>query len=200
MLQNTRASLSKTISELQHELRDLLSSLDSTTRIQSSIYTHLFRYAYILSLEGFAVLPPFLSREETLNTAQSWLTNTPHPPKTFLLFEQQLNTIYTTLARELPTLFAPQLNTQCIPLPPAGHTCLIKHLNQPNLTPCWQDDMTLGWMYELWNSQSKAVIDAKVYKGNKIDLGDIASKTQLFTERYMVEWILHNTLNAKWLW
>ncbi|MBK6463377.1 MAG: hypothetical protein IPF92_20570 [Myxococcales bacterium] len=39
----------------------------------------------------------------------------------------------------------------------------------------------------------------KIAGGGKIEPHEIASKTQMFTERYMVEWLLQNSLGLTWL-
>jgi hypothetical protein len=59
--------------------------------------------------------------------------------------------------------------------------------------------MTLGWVYQFWNDPAREALDAKISGGGKIEPGEIASKTQMFTERYMVEWLLHNSLGQTWL-
>jgi hypothetical protein len=51
----------------------------------------------------------------------------------------------------------------------------------------------LGWTYQYWQSEKKAAVNAR---GEAIGADDIAAVTQLFTEHYMVEFLLHNTLGA----
>ena len=58
--------------------------------------------------------------------------------------------------------------------------------------------MTLGWVYQYWNDPERERLDAKINDGGKIELHEIASKPQMFTERYMVEWILQNSLGLMW--
>ena len=53
----------------------------------------------------------------------------------------------------------------------------------------------LGWVYQFWQSRRKAEVNAN---GAKIGGADIAPVTQLFTEPYMVQFLLHNTLGAWW--
>lgn len=63
---------------------------------------------------------------------------------------------------------------------------------------CWADDMTLGWVYQYWNDPERERLDAKINDGGKIEPHEIASKTQMFTERYMVDWMLQNSLGLMW--
>lgn len=53
----------------------------------------------------------------------------------------------------------------------------------------------LGWVYQFWQSQAKAEVNAS---GRKIGGADLAPVTQLFTENYMVRFLLENSLGAWW--
>ena len=53
----------------------------------------------------------------------------------------------------------------------------------------------LGWVYQFWQSKKKEEVNRS---GVKIGADQIAAVTQLFTEPYMVEFLLHNTLGAWW--
>jgi len=44
-----------------------------------------------------------------------------------------------------------------------------------------------------------SALDEKINASGKIEPHEIASKTQMFTERYMVEWLLQNSLGLTWL-
>ena len=59
--------------------------------------------------------------------------------------------------------------------------------------------MTLGWVYQYWNDPEREALDAKLNGGGKVEPHEIASKTQMFTERYMVDWLLQNSLGPMWL-
>jgi hypothetical protein len=56
-------------------------------------------------------------------------------------------------------------------------------------------DDALGWTYQFWQAQRKDEINKS---GKKIGADELAPVTQLFTEDYMVEFLLHNTLGAWW--
>src|SRR5690606_40936704 len=73
-------------------------------------------------------------------------------------------------------------------------------LDDKALRSCWDDDMTLGWVYQYWNDPERDELDKKLkIPGGKLEPHEIASKTQLFTERYMVDWLLQNSLGPMWL-
>lgn len=53
----------------------------------------------------------------------------------------------------------------------------------------------LGWVYQFWQSKKKDEVNKSEVK---IGADEISAVTQLFTEPYMVEFLLHNTLGAWW--
>jgi len=57
-------------------------------------------------------------------------------------------------------------------------------------------DDALGWVYQFWQSDAKATINAS---GDKIDGAKLPAVTQLFTEPYMVNFLIDNTLGAWWV-
>jgi hypothetical protein len=60
---------------------------------------------------------------------------------------------------------------------------------------CFRADDALGWTYQFWQAQRKEEVNES---GKKIGADELAPVTQLFTEDYMVEFLLHNTLGAWW--
>ena len=86
-----------------------------------------------------------------------------------------------------------------VPIPTATLRHVVESLDDPELATCWTDDMTLGWVYQYWNDPEREALDAKLNAGGKVEPHEIASKTQMFTERYMVDWLLQNSLGPMWL-
>ena len=56
-------------------------------------------------------------------------------------------------------------------------------------------DDGLGWVYQFWQTKKKEEVNAS---GRKIGGADLAPVTQLFTEDYMVRFLLENSLGAWW--
>jgi hypothetical protein len=56
-------------------------------------------------------------------------------------------------------------------------------------------DDSLGWVYQFWQSRRKDEVNQS---GKKIDGDSLSAVTQLFTEHYMVQFLLHNTVGAWW--
>lgn len=52
---------------------------------------------------------------------------------------------------------------------------------------------SLGWVYQFWQSEQKSAVNNS---GSKIGADELPAVTQLFTEDYMVDFLLDNTLGA----
>jgi hypothetical protein len=114
-----------------------------------------------------------------------------------------LQLVFEELATDLPGLFGSAGIADLIPIPPATLRFAIEALAKPELDSCWGDDMTLGWVYQYWNDPAREVLNDKInpktsWGSGKIEPHEIASKTQLFTERYVVDWMLQNSLGLMW--
>jgi hypothetical protein len=56
-------------------------------------------------------------------------------------------------------------------------------------------DDSLGWVYQYWQAEPKASFNSS---GSKIGADELPAATQVFTEDYMVLYLLHNTIGAWW--
>ncbi|MFG0262285.1 MAG: Eco57I restriction-modification methylase domain-containing protein, partial [Novipirellula sp. JB048] len=59
----------------------------------------------------------------------------------------------------------------------------------------------LGWAYQYWNTEEKDRVfeTVRTKKGAKIKGADIIPATQLYTEDYMVKFLVQNSLGATWM-
>jgi len=62
-------------------------------------------------------------------------------------------------------------------------------------TQVFVGDDALGWVYQYWQREKKHEVNASERKIGGADLGPV---TQLFTENYMVRFLLENSLGAWW--
>jgi hypothetical protein len=70
-------------------------------------------------------------------------------------------------------------------------------LNTPELTHLWKEDETIGWIYQYFNSKEEreAMREASAAPRNSREL---AVRNQFFTPRYVVEFLVDNTLGRIW--
>src|SRR5262249_27059287 len=97
-----------------------------------------------------------------------------------------LRLVFEDLALDLPGLYGHASVAELIPVPASTIRYIVESLDAVALASCWSDDMTLGWVYQYWNDPEREALDAKLNAGGKLAPHEIASKTQMFTERYMV--------------
>ena len=62
----------------------------------------------------------------------------------------------------------------------------------------FRSDDGLGWVYQFWQSDRKDEVNAARASGAKVGAAELPAVTQLFTEEYMVRFLLENTLGAWW--
>ena len=97
-------------------------------------------------------------------------------------------------SRMLPAIFRPDDPLLQVTFAPDDRIKLESLLDGLDAAIFRADD-ALGWVYQFWQSDAKAAINAS---GAKIDGARLPAVTQLFTEPYMVQFLLDNTLGAWW--
>jgi hypothetical protein len=96
--------------------------------------------------------------------------------------------------RMLPQIFRKDDPVLSIALPPETRSemeDLLKGLPKP----VFEADDSLGWVYQFWQADKKEEVNKSEVK---IGADELPAVTQLFTEDYMVLFLLHNTLGAWW--
>lgn len=64
----------------------------------------------------------------------------------------------------------------------------------------WKDAVQLiGWLYQYYNTDPKAEVDAKVKKGIKVSKQELPAKTQIFTPDWIVRYMVENSLGRLWV-
>jgi hypothetical protein len=97
-------------------------------------------------------------------------------------------------AATLPAVFKPDDPVLTLPLDPFHHNQLQALVTGLDAAVFEASD-SLGWTYQFWRAAEK---DAVNKAGGKIGAAELPAVTQLFTESYMVRFLLHNTLGAWW--
>lgn len=63
----------------------------------------------------------------------------------------------------------------------------------------WQNVEIVGWLYQFYISEQKDEVFSNLKKNKKIGKEDIGPATQLFTPRWIVEYMVDNSLGRLWL-
>lgn len=101
----------------------------------------------------------------------------------------------TYASKMLPAIFRPEdpLNQLKFSTNDQIHLETILNELEPEL---FIAEDSLGWVYQFWQTESKSKINAS---GDKIDGEKLPAVTQLFTESYMVRFLIDNTIGAWWI-
>ena len=166
--------------------------------IREQAFTVLNRLAALLMMEARGLLLPAVSQGQQSQAfelykmiAGSALGETGDAYRVFLF------SLFDEFAQDLPALFdrfAPQ--GQLFPREPALMQ-LIDVLKHHEVAPLWAEDETIGWIYQYFNSKDerKKMREASQAPRNSREL---AVRNQFFTPRYVVEFLVDNTLGRLW--
>lgn len=106
------------------------------------------------------------------------------------------------LAREVSVLFDPHaLASRLCPRPPVLKQ-LLADMNAEPLVEAWKpgNEETIGWVYQAFNAEElQASFASAREQGKKFEPEDIPAVTQLFTIRWVVRFLIENTLGRLWL-
>jgi hypothetical protein len=98
-------------------------------------------------------------------------------------------------ARMLPQVFKPQSPVFELAFAPE-HQRELERLLAALPPEVFKATDSLGWVYQFWQAKRKDEVNASEVK---IGADELPAVTQLFTEPYMVDFLLHNSLGAWWV-
>jgi len=112
-------------------------------------------------------------------------------------YQVYLFSVFDELAQELPVLFDRYAANGLLFPRETALRALLDELNHFEIEPLWAADETIGWIYQYFNSKEerKAMRDASQAPRNSREL---AVRNQFFTPRYVVEFLVDNTLGRLW--
>jgi hypothetical protein len=101
-------------------------------------------------------------------------------------------------ARMLPNVFRPDSPALAIQMPLETEQALEALLAKLPAT-VFQADDSLGWSYQFWQAPKKEEVQRQMKQaGTKVGADELPAVTQLFTEQYMVAFLLENALGGWW--
>lgn len=108
-----------------------------------------------------------------------------------------LFSVFDELAQDMPALFD-RYSPQGRLFP--RETALLQVLdliNDPEIEPLWSEDETIGWIYQYFNSAEERRAMRKASQAPR-NSRELAVRNQFFTPRYVVEFLVDNTLGRLW--
>ncbi|MCL4487038.1 MAG: BREX-1 system adenine-specific DNA-methyltransferase PglX [Chloroflexi bacterium] len=176
--------------------------------VKEVAFTHLNRLVAFKMMEARKLIRQAVSRGKESNGFKFFLADHPDEEERwnsgsrgadvayrhFLLWQSE------QVAREVRVLFdTDNLASRLFPRPTALDR-LLKLLNAEALASAWRSPETIGWIYQYFNEREKSDVFERLYKKKqKIRREDIPAATQLFTPRWIVRFLVENTLGRMWV-
>lgn len=166
--------------------------------VREQAFTVLNRLAALLMMEARGQLIESVSKGYQSRGYQLYskiagtaLGETGHAYQTYLY------SLFDEFALELPALFSRFAANGLLFPRETALRALLDELNHFEVEPLWAEDETIGWIYQYFNSKEerKAMRDASQAPRNSREL---AVRNQFFTPRYVVEFLVDNTLGRLW--
>lgn len=173
--------------------------------IKEVTFTHLNRLVAFKMMEVSKLIRETVGRGPDSNGLKFYVVD--HPQDEALWNQGQKEQVYRhfliwqtgQIAREVSSLFDPDdLSARFFPRP-GTLASILNLINNPALTSVWDVEETIGWIYEYFNEQEKEDIDHRLQKGEKVLRKDLSAKTQLFTPRWVVRFLVENSLGRLWV-
>jgi type I restriction-modification system DNA methylase subunit len=166
--------------------------------VREQAFTVLNRMAALLMMEARGQLFESVSKAYQSRGFQSYarLAGTALG-ETGQAYQAYLFSLFDELAQELQGLFDRFAANGLLFPRETALRALLDELNHPDITPLWAEDETIGWIYQYFNSKEerKAMREASQAPRNSREL---AVRNQFFTPRYVVEFLVDNTLGRLW--
>lgn len=166
--------------------------------VREQAFTVLNRLAALLMIEARGQLIESVSKGYQSRGYQLYskiagtaLGETGHAYQTYLY------SLFDEFALELPALFSRFAANGLLFPRETALRALLDELNHFEIESLWAEDETIGWIYQYFNSKDerKAMRDASQAPRNSREL---AVRNQFFTPRYVVEFLVDNTLGRLW--
>jgi hypothetical protein len=186
--------------------------------VRETAFTWLNRLAALKMLEARGLVRQSILRGSDSNGFKFWLTTLGNETELRCyeagslpldeLGEGPRDTAYrhyllhlcTEMATQIRILFDPDTVSSRLCPRPHALAELLALLNHSNLAEVWSEDETIGWIYQSFNAEEleRAFREARL-SGKKFEAADIPAVTQLFTPRWVVRFLVENTLGRLWL-
>lgn len=168
--------------------------------VREAAFTTLNRFAALKMLEARELIQQCVSAGTSSNGYREFVGLAPGVERLpgddgYRLY---LECVFDELSTDVKLLFDRQDSASVLWPRHNAFDGLLTELNAEVLQPAWADDETIGWFYQFFNS--RADIDA-MRKASQAPRNsrELAVRNQFFTPRYVVQFLVDNTLARTWL-
>jgi hypothetical protein len=191
-----------------------------TKLVRETVFTWLNRLVALRMMEERRIIRPTISKLDKSNSFIFWITadgneemyilhqkgalpqNTMGEGPSDMAYRKFMLWQCAQLARDVSVLFdTDNLSSRLFPRPPVLKK-IVESMSGENLSEAWQtgNEEAVGWVYQAFNAEElEAAFTAARLSKKKFEAKDIPSVTQLFTIRWVVRFLVENTLGRLWV-
>jgi hypothetical protein len=187
------------VAAIAHRRRPGVSSADAVMgyRREAAFHT-LNRFVALKMLEARKLVQECISRGEESAGFKEFRGLAPGlvqvPDKGYRLY---IESLLDELGRQVKVLFN-RLDPATLLWPRRqAFTTLLELLNDPELAAVWQEDETIGWVYQYFNGEDERRqmrAESQAPRNSR----ELAVRNQFFTPRYVVQFLTDNSLGQLW--
>ena len=194
-----RALRAKLVAAVEHQRSDELTRADAvTSHVRESAFTTLNRFVALKMLEARELIQECVSQgdqsagfKEFTGLAPGLIQRLGHGYRFYI------ESLYDEIGREVRVLFDRRNPASFLwPRRPVLLE-LLNTLNAPELSKIWIEDETIGWVYQYFNGEDerrKMREESQAPRNSR----ELAVRNQFFTPRYIVQFLVDNTLGRIW--
>ncbi len=194
------AAHSEIVEVVEHLRSEGASGPDSVARLlREAVFTHLNRLVAIRIAEALGLLPESLARGDRSQGYRHIRDLAP------LLAADETTGYWTylqlcgdELARDVPNLFDPRNPLLALTPSPIAVGYLVKLLSDPVNADLWSASDCLGWTYQFFNTAEERRAMREASQAPR-DSRELAVRNQFFTPRYVVNFLVQNSLGRRLL-
>ncbi len=194
-----QAARRELVAVFEHLRAEGLSPKHATRRLlREAVFTTLNRLVAIRVAEAIGLLPESLSCGRDSRGYREFLEIFPllakDPDAGYWAY---LRACADELAHDAPVLFDPRNPLLALEPSPKALDELVDVLADPALEPVWSDPETFGWTYQYFISadERRAAREGPAPRNSE----ELAVRNQWFTPRYVVDFLVQNTLGRRLL-
>jgi hypothetical protein len=191
----------KIVAAIEHKRGTGMSASASVADyLRDAAFTTLNRFVALKMLEARELVQPCITKGEQSAGYREFCGLA---PGVALLPESAgyrlyIESLFDELSTEVKVLFDRRDTASVLWPKRATFEALLALLNATELSGVWGEDETIGWVYQFFNSgdERKRMREESQAPRNSREL---AVRNQFFTPRYVVEFLVDNTLGRTWL-
>lgn len=194
----------KLVAAVTHHTAAGASPADAVAQyLRAAAFTALNRFAALKMLEARGLTQECVTRGEESSGFKEF-SGLAHglallPDRGYRLY---LESLFDEIGREIGVLFDRRDPAALLWPRRQALLELLELLNDPELRDVWREDETIGWIYQFFNSKDERELMRDVKRGGSgapRNSHELAVRNQFFTPRYVVQFLVDNTLGRTWV-